>query len=102
MSAPFSGPALPQRWKLACGVWLLVLVLAGAFSWRELARGQLDTDLFALIPAEQDDLLKRAMSAGRGDVLFWLHAVASGDVSLDPACAMLEAKLQLLLDGVHG
>ena len=94
MSEISAGHAPPRIWMLAGGVWLLLLVLAGAFSWRELARGRLDTDLFALIPAEQDDLLKRAMSAGRGDVLFWLHPVGASEVVLDPALAMLEARLE--------
>ena len=84
----------PRSWKIAGGLWLLLLVVAGAFSWRELARGRLDTDLFALIPAEQDNLLKRAMSAGRGDLLFWVHPANSSETSLDPALVMLEGELQ--------
>ncbi len=70
------------RWAL-----LLLVLVAAAFALRELGRQRLDTDLFALIPAEDDALLARAMSAGRRDVLFWLHADAASASASAPESA---------------
>ena len=84
----------PARWALLSRWALLLCVLvAGAWTARELGRQRLDTDLFALIPAEGDALLAQATAAGRRDVLFWLHADAGATADLVQARDGLRAAL---------